>query len=58
MGAAGHTYHWNGTAFTKLTATENPELQADLNGVWVSPTGRVYAVGTTGTIVVYESGVP
>jgi len=33
-------------------------MQAHLNGVWVSPSGRVYAVGSTGTIVVYESGKP
>jgi hypothetical protein len=58
VGLAGQTYNWDGTTLTKLTENSQGELDASLYGVWVSPTGRVYAVGASGTILTFESGKP
>jgi hypothetical protein len=57
VGSLGTTDFFDGAAVHHVTDTSNDELDATLNGVWVSPTGIAYAVGTAGTIVVHGPGL-
>jgi hypothetical protein len=58
VGALGTTDFFDGTTLSHVTTTQTDDLDAGLNGVWVSPTGRAYAVGQSGTIVTHEAGYP
>jgi len=57
VGSLGTTDFFDGVAVHHVTDTSDDELDATLNGVWVSPTGIAYAVGTAGTIVVHGPGL-
>jgi hypothetical protein len=45
-------FHWNGSKWAQVTA----DTREDLNDVWVSPDGQVWAVGKAGGALRLESG--
>jgi hypothetical protein len=57
VGQLGTTDFFDGVALHHVSDTNDDELDATLNAVWVSPTGKAYAVGDAGTIVVHQPGL-
>ena len=56
VGDNGTILHWDGSAWSAMTAPSDPWFGTPLHGVWGTSPTNVFAVGASGTLLRYRGG--